>query len=174
MTPREAYNLLAVGFLCVAINIHINGFGILLPTSLGYFLIALGAYELSYQHRIFSFASLTAVPLAVLTLPLLIRGTLPDQIRIVYNQFTFWPEMVLKLTVFTFIAWGIWKTASLQNHQRMKQLSLIVAPVTVCSLLAWWFVPEIDYATKLISFMAYEVPMFYLALLSRLAVSRLT
>jgi hypothetical protein len=174
MTPREAYNVLIIGFLFISINLEVNGYGILLPTSLGYGMIWLGCRELRHMQRSFAWASFVALPLAVLTLPLLVRGYLSEEtFNLIYNN-TFWPMIALELGLIALFTIAVCQESTVQKVPSVKPVAMLAVPITIAAYITWWLLPVEKNSMLLLSFLIYRVPTFYLAFVSRIAAVCLT
>ena len=98
--------LFALGHLCVAVNLAINGIGILLPTCFGYAIVAGASWSLRDDQRSFLFATLPSVALALLTFPDLFRGAVADGL-VSYDDWTLWPVLLLEAALTALIAYGL-------------------------------------------------------------------
>lgn len=167
MTPREAYNVLIVGFLCVSINLEINGYGILLPTSLGYGLIWLGCYELRFKQQSFAWTSYVAITLAVLTLPQLVHGDLSQEtIELIY-LISHWPAVALDLSLVALFTISICSEATFQKQPSIKPIALMAIPIAIASSTTGWFFSEEENPALILPLLIYVAPMYYLAFVSR-------
>lgn len=174
MTPREAYNVLVVGFLFVSINLHINGYGILLPTSLGYGMIWLGCYELRFKQHSFAWTSYVAITLAVLTLPQLVHGDLSQQaIELIY-LIAHWPAVALELSLIVLFTISVSSEATFQNKPFIKPIALMAIPIAIASSTTAWVFSEDENPALILPLLIYVAPTYYLALVSRIAAVCLT
>jgi hypothetical protein len=170
---RSAYWLIAAGYLCVSVNLEVNGCGILLPTALGDLLIACGAYELRDRQRVFRCAWPVALVLAFYSLRYLSRGLVQEIGLHTFLDGLVWPARGLDLLLIALIAAGIWREARRCQQVPLSIQAALVFPVTVLAMTAWWFFPVTDNRTLILSFLIYEIPPFYLAVVSALAARRL-
>lgn len=155
------YWIIATGYLFTAVNIQINGVGIVFPTCFGYALIGLACWSLRDNHWSFRFAPLPAAILSLLTFPDLFSGA--AQGIEAYYDWILWPSITLELSLMALVAIGLWYEADLNGVAWLRYAVIALAPITAASMLAWWFFPVKDNATLIASFLVYVIPAFYLA-----------
>lgn len=155
------YKFIATGYLFVAVNLQINGLGLIFPTCFGYALIGLACWSLRDRYWSFRFASFPAAILALLTFPDLFRGA--AQGTEAYYDWILWPSITLELLLMAFVASGLWYEADSKGIGWLRWAVIALAPIAIVSLLAWWYFPVSSNATLIASFLIYVIPAFYLA-----------
>lgn len=128
--------LLAIGYVFVGVNLTINGLAILLPTCVGYGLLAIGFWEAASKqggvtHRFSQFAFGLCVFMAIVTVPLLVRFSYAGEGWEAYSRWTFhvWYIEVLISLVSPVALWNVFPSRSVRG----LMLSIILTYP-----LAWW------------------------------------
>ena len=152
--------IISIGYLFVAVNFQINGLGLLLPTCLGYALIAGASWSLRDVSPVFQVATLPAAVLGVITIPDVVRGAMDTG---EYHYWAWWPSLILEIALFVLIAIGLWLVSQLKGIHWLRWAAIASAPILVIALLSWQLIPVTSNATLIASFLIYEVPSFYLA-----------
>ena len=157
---------LAIGYLFVAVNIEINDLGILLPTFVGYALIAMATWSLGERQRIFRHAAPLAAILAIVSFVRFMHCAVDVR---AFTRLVLWPSCVLEVLVIVIVSIGLWREGLSRNATWLKAASLAAVPVLAGSLVAWWFIPVSNNTLKIASFLVYVIPAFCMSGISALA-----
>ncbi len=157
-------SFMAAGYLCVAVNIHINGFGFVLPTSVGYITLAVAAWQLRLFHKVYAYAAIPAGVLAAVTLPDMIAAVIGESMGVIMH-YRFWPALLLQWTLMGMLGCGLWREADVKARDGLKWGVYAIAPVALGAFVAWWMVAEAQSLSSGNIVMIYYIPAFYLAAL---------
>lgn len=126
---------IAIGFLFVGVNLAINGFAILLPTFVGYALLAIGFWEAAQTQAGFwrwlgQASCLLSALMILLSFPTLFRFAFPYESWETYDRWTFFVSYIEGLIpLLTPLAlWNVFP------ERAIRRLTLMVYPVAVLSV----------------------------------------
>jgi hypothetical protein len=161
--------LIAIGLLCTSINLEINGLGILLPTSLGYALIAIGSHDMRDRSGVFAYVVVVAIILAIAALPLLVHGVIARDIWEVFSTWVGPPSLFMEVLLWLLVASGIYLGAVRSKQNGIRNAAGLAFPIILGAIIAWSFYPVKDNASKIASFVVYQIPSFYLVVVAGFA-----
>ena len=164
---NRAYLLLTIGYLCITINLYINGIGILLPTFLGYILMAKASYILRDKIKIFNYAVIPSVTMAVLTLPLLTTESIS------WIDFLFWPMQILEYSIIIIHFIGIYQCSVLGNAKKIKTGLVAFVIVLLAFRILWFYSAKLD-TPQSQTFVIYEIPKLLFTYILYLCYKHLT
>ncbi len=145
------YWLIAIGLLCVALNLEVNGLGICLPSCIGYGLIAGACWAIRDRQKVYSFAAVASGIQVVLTFPDLFRGQTTDRLDWLY-VWTYWPFYILYLLTLLFLLIGLWREANLKGIEWVKLACIAIVPVCLVSTAIVRVIPVDDNINLLVAF----------------------
>ena len=151
---NSAYLLLTIGYLCITINLDINGLGILLPTFLGYILMAKASYVLRENVKIFGYAVIPSVTMAVLTIPFLVTEFIS------WIDFLFWPMQILEYCIIIIHLIGIYQCTVLNNAKKIKAGLITFVIVLLSFRILWFYSSKLD-IPQILTFVIYEIPKLF-------------
>lgn len=153
------YLFLAIGYLCVSINLTINGMGILLPTFAGYLIIARTSYMLRFKNKTFVYAVVPSAIMTVFTFPQIVV----EFIHTDAYDYLVWPMIVLGYFILIVNCFGMYKSAVLDNLGQVKAAIIGVFCLIPVSFVLWCLSETLG-IPRAVSFMIYETPKFFFAL----------
>ena len=154
---NNAYFVLAISYLCISINFYINGMGITLPTFVGYILLAKGSYLLRGNNKIFGFAVIPAVIMAIMTFPhLLIEYATGAPLYI------FWPMEILAHAIIIIHSVGIYKCSVSNNSKQIRSSLAVFIIILLLSRTLWYLASMLSVSVKF-TFIIYEAPKLLFA-----------
>jgi hypothetical protein len=156
---ENLYLFLAIGYLCVSINLTINGMGILLPTFVGYFIIARTSYALRFKNKAFLYATVPSAIMTALTFP---QMTV-ELVRTDAYKYLFFPTLVLGYFILIVHCFGMYKCAVLDSLGQVKAAIIGVLCLIPVSFILWYLSETLG-IPKAVYFMIYESPKFFFAL----------
>ena len=160
---ENLYLFLAIGYLFISINLSINGIGILLPTFVGYFIIAKTSYALRFKNKAFLYAVIPSAIMIALTFP---------QMTVEIYKTDLYKYLSLPMHVFDYLiliahCLGIYKCAVLDNLKQVKHASIGVLCLIPVSFILWYSAKTLGIPMA-VYFLIYESPKFFFALVSYL------
>ena len=154
------YRLIALGFACVAVNLTVNGTGILLPTCIGYALIAMVSWSLRDTRRAFFFAVVPAGLLVTISFPDLFYDY--AAVSMPWYETVFWaPRIVLHLALLALLGLGLWHEAEVYGEKSIQHALLIGVPVSVAGYVGWYLFPVDGTTSLLLSTLMYDASSLY-------------
>jgi uncharacterized membrane protein len=150
---------LAIGYLFISINLAINGIGILLPTFVGYFIIAKTSYALRFKNKAFLYAVVPSAIMIALTFP---------QITFEIYKVDSYKYLSVPMHVFGYFiliahCFGIYKCAALDNLKQVKHAIIGVLCLIPVSFILWYSAETLSIPMA-VYFLIYESPKFFFAL----------
>ena len=154
---NNAYFVLAIGYLCISINFYLNGMGIILPTFVGYILLAKGSYLLRVNAKIFLYAVIPAVIMAIMTFPhILIEYATGAPLYI------FWPMEIMAYAIIILHGVGIYQCSVLNNSKQIRFSLVVLIIILLLSRTLWYLASTISVSVKF-TFILYEAPKWLFA-----------
>jgi len=141
-----SYWLLALGTICVGVNISINGVEILFSTCVGYALMGIGAWNLREEGPIFRYAPIAAAILALLSFPdlfrnaVLVRRGQQDPLYL-FDLWTFYPFSILHGAFFAGVAAAIARQARKSGDRSVFGVATVAAVAVVMFETPWFSMP---------------------------------
>jgi hypothetical protein len=161
--------LLAIGFLFTAVNAEVGGVGIVLPTFVGFALIAVGSWRVSERVPRFGLVAFPAAAMSLLTFPLLVRGVADLDS---YAALLPVPEFFLGLAIAVSMSAALWSLGAKQGVWWPRIAGVLTLPIFFGSL-AWCWSLNRFVSTRDWCVLVYEIPDLYLACVTAFAAVRL-
>ena len=161
------FSLFAVGYLCLALNLNINGFELLLPNLVGYFLICAA----SWSQRDRGMLYLAAAIGAVLLIPFGFRDFFYYAYRESFPDFGWLKLLQLPLATLLalLVAGMVWREARSSRRPMLAAMAFATLPILAASYYANGQMPRTSNNEKVAAIFVQVIPDFYLALLTWLA-----
>ncbi|NOG55166.1 MAG: hypothetical protein HND57_12730 [Planctomycetes bacterium] len=142
---RLHYWIIVVGVVCVGINVDVNNWE-LFPTCFGYAMIGIAVWNLRDEDVIFKYASIPAALLALLALPVFLKGGMPlgaeeSPAFAAYDSIVFYPYTVMHILLFAGIAAAIARLASRWNEEPLCRLAITAGACAVLFEIPRFFLP---------------------------------
>jgi ABC-type multidrug transport system permease subunit len=164
---RTPFLLYTAGFLCLALNVRINGFEFLLPNLVGYFLICAA----SWSQRERGVLYLVVAIVAGLLIPFGFRDFFYFAYRESFPDFGWLKLLQLPLATLLalLVAGMIRRDARASRRPMLAAMAFATLPILAASYFANGQMPRSSNDEKLAAIFVQVIPDFYLALLTWLA-----
>ena len=167
MQRDQPFLLFAIGYLCLAFNLSVNGFELLLPNLVGYALICAASWYRRDRGALF----LAVAIVAGLLLPFGLRDffyhayreSFPDFGRLKLLQTPLASLLALLVSAI------VWHEARVGRRSMLAAMAFATAPILAASYLAAGQMARSSNAEKIAAILVQTIPDFYLALLTWLA-----
>ena len=154
---NNAYLVLAIGYLCISVNLYINGMGIILPTFVGYILLAKGSYLLRDNDKIFWYAVIAFVIMAIMTFPHTVIEYVTGA-----PLYIFWPMEILGYVIIIIHGVGIYRCSVLNNSKQIRSALVALIIVFIPCRILWYLASQLYIPVKF-TYILYEIPKLFFA-----------
>jgi hypothetical protein len=136
---------------------------ILLPTFVGYFIIAKTSYMLRFKSKSFLYTVIPSAIMIALTFPQIAV----ELIQTAAYEYLHWPVIIVGYLLLIFHCFGLYKCVVLDSLAHVKAAIIGVFCLIPVSF-TLWYLSETLIIPKVMSFMIFESPRFFFAVVSYL------